>query len=119
MTVDHQQAAKALFVESPDQIVDDLQKGRQTQADIAGIAIVPRSDAVSDWRRHQGAAALRGGIGQRQGDAYIGLQAQVAMLLAGTKHQEQTIILLQVTFDIHPVEIFDAHGRHPSLPDAR
>ncbi len=53
---------------------------------------------------------LGGRVGQGERDLDVREQAQIRMLLGRATDEHQPVFVLQVSFDVHPIEVFDAHG---------
>ena len=82
------------------------------QADCAGEFEEVAADAEVQRRRDQHILAFAHRIGDLLRDQHIRKQAQVGVLLCGPGHQDNAGVLLKIIFDIHPVEILQAHDRN-------
>jgi hypothetical protein len=109
VTVQHQDAPEAVSIRRAQDIFDCGDQRADTQAEGAGIFQEIRRAAKIQRRGNQHAGLLGSGVRQGERDLNIRQQAQVAVLLGRTEYQNQPVLLLEIFFDIHPVQVFYAH----------
>ena len=111
--VQDQDAPEAVGVGRTQDILGRIHEGGEAQAERAGVGDKIGAGAKVERRGNQHAGLLRGGIRQRQRDLHIRKQGKVAVLFAGADDQDQAVVVLEVGFHIHPVQVFDTHNVSP------
>jgi hypothetical protein len=109
MSVEDEDAAETLSVRGTDDIFHGRDHGTDAQAERAGVFRKIWRDAEIQGRRNQHPGPGGSGIRQGEGNLDISQQAEIGMLLARAKDEHQAVILREVFFHIHPVQIFKAH----------
>lgn len=109
VAVQDEEAAESASIRGADNVLDGGDQRGDAKTNRAGIFEEIMGEAKVQGRRDQDACAGGGGIGQGEGNADVGQQAEVTVLFTCAEDKHQAVVLREVFFHVHPVQVFEAH----------
>ena len=114
VAVQEVEAAEAVPVEAPDDVVDHRHERARTEGDGAGEAHVVGGHPVGERRRDEDAGRLACGAGDAVGGEEIGAAEPVWPVLLGTADgNDDGVGRRQVALDLRPGEMGELHSKPP------